>query len=207
MKELFENNQAWCQSKIDVDPKYFIEMAKGQKPRYFWVGCADSRVPANEIVGLNPGELFVQRNVANLFPHTDFNCLSALAFAVGYLKVEHVIVCGHTGCGGVRAAMEGQPLGLIDNWLRYIRDTYTHHKATLDQITDPDERANRLAEFNVFQQVANICHTTVVQEAWAAGQPLTVHGLIYELGSDRLKDLNCSVSKVSQIDAVYRINI
>lgn len=207
LSQLFRNNQEWCKSKISGDPDYFTKMAEYQDPRYLWIGCSDSRVPANEIVGLAPGELFVHRNVANLCPHTDFNCLSVLEFAVDRLQIEHVIVCGHYGCGGIRAAMEDTHLGLVDNWLRNIRDVYNRYKEELEQIADFTARSNRLSELNVYQQVTNICHTTVVQEAWSKKRSLTVHGWIYDLCTGKLKDLNCCISSVEQIDSIYRLDL
>lgn len=204
MKNLFENNENWIKSHIDKDPQFFSKSAKDQAPGYLWIGCSDSRVPANEIVGLEPGELFVHRNVANLCLHTDFNCLSVLEFAVDVLKIEHVIVCGHYNCGGVKAAMEDHSLGLVDNWLRNIRDVYAANKDELDQITDLKKRYNHLAECNVQQQVKNVCHTTIVQCAWHRGQRLTVHGWVYDLGSGKLKDLACTSTSIKDVDPVYR---
>lgn len=180
-------------------------MAEAQDPLYLWIGCSDSRVPANEIVGLEPGELFVHRNVANLFPHTDFNCLSVLEYAVDMLKIQHVIVCGHYGCGGVKAAMEDHHLGLVDNWLRNIRDVYARFKDELEAIGDKKQRYDRLAELNVMQQVLNICHTTIAQGAWSRGQPLWVHGWMYDLSTGTLKDLDCCLSSADQVEAIYRI--
>lgn len=205
LKHLFENNAQWVAGRTDKDPEYFQKMAKAQDPRYLWIGCSDSRVPANEVVGLEPGELFVHRNVANLFPHTDINSLSVLEFSVELLKIEHVIVCGHYGCGGVKAAMHDHCLGLVDNWLRNIRDVYANSKTELEAIPDPKARYNRLVELNVFQQVMNICHTTIVQGAWARGQPLSVHGWVYDLETGKLKDLNLCFSNADQLDSIYRI--
>lgn len=205
LKILFENNVQWVASKMKIDPDYFRKTAKDQLPNYLWVGCSDSRVPANEIVGLEPGELFVHRNVANLFPHTDFNCLSVLEFAVDILKIEHVIVCGHYNCGGVKAAMLDHQLGLVDNWLRNIRDVYAANKQELEMISDDGKRYNRLVELNVFQQVKNICHTTIVQEAWHRKQPLTIHGWIYDLESGKLRDLDITLSDIEDVDTIYRI--
>lgn len=202
---LFQNNKEWVESRLDRDSNYFRKMAEAQDPLYLWIGCSDSRVPANEIVGLEPGELFVHRNVANLFPHTDFNCLSVLEYAVDLLKIQHVIVCGHYGCGGVKAAMEDHHLGLVDNWLRNIRDVYARFKEELDQMTDPKQRYNRLSELNVIQQVLNVCHTTIVQSAWNRGQPLSVHGWIYDLANGRLKDLDCCLSSIDEVETIYRI--
>lgn len=205
MKILFKNNAEWVAKKLGADPEYFSRKAKEQDPLYLWIGCSDSRVPANEIVGLEPGELFVHRNVANLFPHTDFNCLSVLEFAVDILKIQHVIVCGHYGCGGVKAAMEDHQLGLVDNWLRNIRDVYSFHKDELEAITQPKQRYNRLAELNVIHQVKNIAHTTIVQDAWHRKQPLHIHGWIYKLETGALKDLNCHLSSLEDVDSIYRI--
>jgi carbonic anhydrase len=202
---LFQKNKDWVKRRIDKDPDYFRHMAEAQDPLYLWIGCSDSRVPANEIVSLEPGELFVHRNVANLFPHTDFNCLSVLEYAVDLLKIQHVIVCGHYGCGGVKAAMEDHRLGLVDNWLRNIRDVYARFKEELEQIADQKTRYDRLVELNVMQQVLNICHTTIVQGAWTRRQPLWVHGWVYDLASGMLKDLDCCISSIDQVEDIYRI--
>ena len=205
LRILFLNNKEWVAARLLQDPSYFIRMADAQDPYYLWIGCSDSRVPANEIVGLEPGELFVHRNVANLFPHTDFNCLSVLEYAVDLLKIQHVMVCGHYGCGGVKAAMEDHHLGLVDNWLRNIRDVYARFKEELDSIADPKARYDRLVELNVMQQVLNICHTTIVQGAWTRGQPLSVHGWGYDLRTGTLKDLDCCASSLDQVEEIYRI--
>jgi carbonic anhydrase len=207
LKVLFENNKEWVASRIHNDPDYFHRMAGTQVPLYLWIGCSDSRVPANEIVGLEPGELFVHRNVANLVHHTDLNCLSVLEYAVDLLKIQHVIVCGHYGCGGVQAAMEHNHLGLVDNWLRNIRDVHSHSKEELSKISDPKKRFNRLVELNVMQQVHNVCHTTIVQGAWTRGQPLWVHGWVYNMAEGTLKDLNCCVSDINQVENIYRISL
>ena len=207
LKILFENNKAWVAKKTAHNPVYFKDLAKDQNPKYLWIGCSDSRVPANEIVGLEPGELFVHRNVANLFPHTDFNCLSVLEFGVHILKVEEIIVCGHYGCSGVQAAMEDHHLGLVDNWLRNIRDVHAKSKSQLEGIDDPKLRHNFLVEQNVLQQVLNICHTTIVQEAWGEGRSLSVHGWVYDLESGHLIDLNCCVAGPEQLEEVYRIQV
>ncbi len=207
LKILFENNKKWASGQVEKNPSYFKQRAAQQDPLYLWIGCADSRVPANEIVGLEAGELFVHRNVANLFPHTDINCLSVLEFAVDLLKIKHIIVCGHYGCGGVKAAMEDHHLGLVDNWLRNIRDVYAHHQEELEKIKNLQERNNRLAELNVIQQVLNICHTTIVQGAWERGQLLHVHGWAYDMETGRLKDLNCCLSNQNQLQQIYRINV
>ncbi|MBS0605046.1 MAG: carbonate dehydratase [Verrucomicrobia bacterium] len=205
LKALFAKNQDWVASKLGVDTEYFMRMAQAQDPLYLWIGCADSRVPANEIVGLEPGELFVHRNVANLFPHTDFNCLSVLEYAIDLLKIKHVIVCGHYGCGGVQAAMEDHQLGLVDNWLRNIRDVYAKHKEELDAISDKKARHNRLVELNVLQQVLNVCHTTIAQGAWHRSQPLCVHGWVYDMETGKLKDMDCCLSSIDQVEKIYRI--
>lgn len=207
LKILFENNKEWVIRKTSQDPNFFKNLAKDQDPLYLWIGCSDSRVPANEIIGLEPGELLVHRNIANVCPHTDFNCLSVVEFAVRMLKVRHIIVCGHYGCGGVRAAMEDHQLGLVDNWLRNIRDVHAKHKGELEQISDPKVRQNRLVELNVLQQVNNVCHTTIVQEAWTQGHQLNVHGWVYNLESGRLHDLNCCISGSDQLEDIYRIHI
>ena len=204
---LFENNRLWAKSQVEQNASFFKDMAKVQDPNYLWIGCSDSRVPANEIVGLAAGELFVHRNVANLFPHTDFSALSVLEYAVDLLQVEHIIVCGHYGCGGVKAAMQEHGLGLVDNWLRHIRDVYDRFKEELEKMEDPIDRFNRLVELNVRQQLLNVCHTTIIQKAWAKGQPLCVHGWIYDLESGFLKDLNCCVSNVAQLEKIYRLEI
>lgn len=203
LKQLFDNNKLWIDQHTIKDPEYFIRMSKEQKPEYLWIGCSDSRVPANEIVGLEPGELFVHRNVANLFIHTDLNCLSVLQYAIEVLQIQHVIVCGHYGCGGVKAAMEDQQFGIIDNWLRNIRDVNAHAKKELHTIEDPTKRFDRLVELSVLQQVRNISYTTIVQNAWSRGQPLSIHGWVYELASGKLKALNCCTSSLNEVEEAY----
>ncbi|RMG17695.1 MAG: carbonate dehydratase [Planctomycetota bacterium] len=202
---LFENNRRWAEGVRAQDAEFFAKLSRQQAPDYLWIGCADSRVPATEICGLRPGEMFVHRNVANLVVHSDFNCLSVLQYAVEVLQVEHVIVCGHYGCGGVRAAMESKPHGLIDNWLRHIKDVYDWHREELDAIADPDARADRLCELNVQSQILNLGATTIVQDAWRRGQPLTIHGWIYGLGDGQLKDLDLCISDDEALPAVYRM--
>ncbi|MCB1109403.1 MAG: carbonic anhydrase [Chlamydiia bacterium] len=204
MEKLFDNNKRWAAEKIEQDPIFFKKHVDGQAPKYLWIGCSDSRIPANEMIGLEPGDVFVHRNVANVVPHTDMNCLSVLEFGVVNLGIEHIIICGHYGCGGVAAAMEKEQYGLIDNWLRNIRDVYAFKKDALDQISDPHERHCRLVEFNVEQQVMNVCHTTIVQNAWAQKKPLTVHGWVYDIATGRLKDLRCSISSLKRINPLYR---
>ncbi|HVZ21518.1 MAG TPA: carbonate dehydratase, partial [Vicinamibacterales bacterium] len=194
LPELFENNRHWARRMTTADPQFFDSLVAQQFPRYLWIGCSDSRVPANEIVGLRPGELFVHRNVANLVVHTDLNCLSVLQYAVEALKVEHVIVCGHYGCGGVRAAYEQASLGLIDNWLRHVQDVRDRHWAAVDGAGDEQARVDRLCELNVVEQVRHVCATTIVQDAWRRGQTLQVHGWIYALRDGLLRDLDCTVT-------------
>jgi carbonic anhydrase len=199
LNTLFENNRQWAKDTLKRDETFFEKLSKQQSPKYLWIGCSDSRVPANEIVGLLPGELFVHRNVANLVVHTDMNCLSVMQYAVSVLKVEHIMVTGHYGCGGVAASMEDRPHGLIDNWLRNVRETYFHYEKELNAIKDPTDRVNRLCEMNVAAQVFNVCNTTIVQEAWNQGQSLTVHGWIYGINDGLLRDLNVSVSSLAEM--------
>lgn len=205
LPELIENNREWANRMTDNDPGFFSRLADQQNPDYLWIGCSDSRVPANQIVGLDPGEVFVHRNIANVVVHSDFNCLSVLEFAVGVLKVKHIIVCGHYGCGGVKAAGDDHHLGLIDNWLRHIRDVRQKHDDTLSKISDRSARDNRLCELNVIEQVRNVCHTTVVQEAWSRNQPLSVHGWIYAVSDGILKDLEVTTASPNEMDEAYRI--
>ena len=190
---LLDQNRAWAARVRAADPTFFENLSAQQAPQYLWIGCADSRVPANQILGLAPGEIFVHRNVANVVVHSDLNCLSVLQFAVDVLKVRHVIVCGHYGCGGVRAALGGARLGLIDNWLRHVQDVRHKHAAEIDAIADPDAQLSRMCELNVAEQVLNVSQTTVVQDAWARGQELAVHGWIYSLADGLLRDLGVRV--------------
>lgn len=205
LKHLFEQNQAWAATMASEDPHYFPRLARGQAPEYLWIGCSDSRVPANQVLGLLPGEVFVARNVANVVVHTDFNLLSVMQYAVDVLRIKHIIVCGHYGCGGVRAAMEHASHGLIDNWLRHIKDVYSLHAGELRDIADPDARADRLVELNVAAQVANVCRTTIVQDAWARGQELAVHGWVYGLHDGLLQDLDLCIESAAQLEEVYRM--
>ena len=198
LDHLFANNRKWSQRIKARDPKFFDALAQQQSPRYVWIGCSDSRVPANEIVDLLPGELFVHRNVANVVVHTDLNCLSVLQYAVDVLAVEHVIVCGHYGCGGVRAALAGVSLGLIDNWLRHVRDVRDRHLAAIEELDDENARIDRLCELNVVAQVRHVCQTTIVQDAWRRGQTLSVHGWIYSLQDGLLRDLHVGDSGSDQ---------
>jgi carbonic anhydrase len=205
LENLFEKNRAWADSVKTDDPQFFEKLAAQQHPEYLWIGCSDSRVPANQIVGLLPGEVFVHRNVANIVVHTDFNCLTVLQYAVEVLKVKHVIVVGHFGCGGIKAAYESADNGLADNWLRHIKDVQFRYQDELDAISDKEERLARLCELNVQTQVANVCHTTIAQGAWARGQELSVHGWVYSLRDGLLRDLDCSVSSSAQIAEAYRV--
>ncbi len=204
---LMENNRKWSEQLREEEPEFFRKLAGQQSPEYLWIGCSDSRVPANEIVGLLPGELFVHRNVANVVVHTDMNCMSVLQYAVEVLKVRHIIVCGHYGCGGVRAAMGATPRGMIDNWLRHIKDVYFRHREALDPIRDESARVDRLCELNVVAQVYNVCYSTIVQNAWARGQELTVNGWVYGLEDGLVKDLKVSVSRPDEIPQVYRMRM
>lgn len=205
LDECFAANRRWAETTVARDPGFFKRLEGLQNPDLLWIGCSDSRLPPNEIIGRAPGELFVHRNVANLVEHTDVNCLSVLQYAIDVLQVKHVIVCGHYGCGGVRAAMTTQPLGLIDNWLRHIRDVHLWNREELSAIPDPMVRADRLAELNVEAQVANVCHTTIVQDAWRRGQTVTVHGWIYSLRDGLLRDLGVVVESQDQIPPEYRL--
>ena len=205
LDECLAANRRWAKAAVEQDPGYFERLVALQNPDLLWIGCSDSRLPPNEIIGRAPGELFVHRNVANLVEHTDVNCLSVLQYAIDVLQVKHIIVCGHYGCGGVRAAMMTQPLGLIDNWLRHVRDVHLWNREELSAIADPFARADRLAELNVEAQVANVCHTTIVQDAWRRGQKVTVNGWIYSLKDGLLRDLQKSIESPDQIPPEYRV--
>ncbi|MBX3082256.1 MAG: carbonate dehydratase [Anaerolineae bacterium] len=205
LKHLFDNNRVWAAEMLQRDPQFFEKLVAQQTPQYLWIGCADSRVPANEITGLMPGEVFVHRNIANVVVHTDLNCLSVIQYAVEVLKVKHIIVCGHYGCGGVAAAMQTKEFGLIDNWLRHLKDLYQKHEAELEGIEDTALRLDRFCELNVVDQVYHVCHTTIVQGAWRRGQELAVHGWIYGIRDGMLKDLEVYVESADELDAVYRM--
>ncbi|MGI9241959.1 MAG: carbonate dehydratase [Verrucomicrobiales bacterium] len=194
LKHLFENNQAWADGIRERDPEFFLKLSQQQFPAYLWIGCSDSRVPANEIVGMLPGELFVHRNIANLVVHTDLNCLSVMQFAVEILKVKHIIVCGHYGCSGVRAAFQRDRIGLADNWLRHVQDVRDKHHGELAELDSVSRACDRLCELNVVEQVSNVCQTTIAREAWERGQELSVHGWIYGLKDGRLRDLDVTTS-------------
>ena len=204
LNHLFENNQAWAGRLRQQDPDFFLKLSRQQSPGYLWIGCSDSRVPANEIVGLLPGELFVHRNIANLVVHTDLNCLSVMQFAVDILKVRHIIVCGHYGCSGVQAVLRRDRIGLSDNWLRHVEDVREKHQPRLAGITGGAVACDRLCELNVIEQVVNVCQTTIVRDAWERGQALAVHGWIYGLQNGLLHDLDMTVATFQETPAVYR---
>lgn len=205
LKHLFDNNRAWSRRIRERDPEFFETLSRQQAPDYLWIGCSDSRVPANEIVDLLPGELFVHRNVANVVVPTDMNCMSVLQYAVEVLRVKHIIVTGHYGCGGVRVALGDHQMGLIDNWLRHIKDVYTKYEAELAAIADVDARADRLCELNVIEQVRNVCHTTIVQNAWARGASLSVHGWVYGLKDGLVHDLNVCLTGPQDLNKIYHM--
>ena len=203
LSHLFDNNRAWAAGMTARDPAFFDRLAHQQSPRYLWIGCADSRVPANDIVGLLPGELFVHRNVANVVVHTDLNCLSVLQYAVDVLRVEHIIVCGHYGCGGVLAAYRARPLGLIDNWLRHVQDVADRHIELLARCADEATRVDRLCALNVLEQAVHVCRTTAVQDAWARGQSLAVHGWVYRLQDGLLRHLGFGAASAEEVAGSY----
>ena len=201
---LFENNKQWAEQMLKNNPDYFSRLVKQQKPKYLWIGCSDSRVPANQIIGLDPGEVFVHRNVANQVIHSDMNCLSVIQFAVDVLKVEHIIVCGHYGCGGVKAVLDESKNGLVDNWINHIYDTRHHHREVLNCCDDFDSKVDRLCELNVIEQVINVCNTSIVRDVWERGQKLSVNGMIYGLHDGRLRDLNISLTSRDGIEQKYQ---
>jgi carbonic anhydrase len=207
LSHLFESNKAWAEHIRQQDPDFFIKLSQQQLPSYLWIGCSDSRVPANQIVGLLPGELFVHRNVANLVVHTDLNCLSVMQFAVDILKVRHIIVCGHYGCSGVQAVMRGDRVGLSDNWLRHVQDVRQMHHKHLASVGGDSAASDRLCELNVIEQVANVCRTTIARDAWERGQELAVHGWIYGIKDGHLRDLNFTVSDFNETLTAYRAAI
>ncbi len=203
LASLFQRNRDWAKSMTDRDPEFFARLVRQQTPEYLWIGCSDARVPANDLMGMAPGELFVHRNIANLVHNIDINLMSVLEYAVNVLKIRHIIVCGHYGCGGVRAALDRQEFGLIDNWLRKIKDIYAANKDTLDREKDPEQRLNLLCEINVRQQALNICHTSIVQNAWRAGQELVVHGWIYSIADGLIKDLGIKIDGPQALEPIY----
>ena len=204
-KKILDNNKLWVESQLAIDKEYFKDLAKGQQPPLLWIGCSDSRVPANEIIGAKPGEVFVHRNIANMVIHSDMNMLSVLDYAVNVLKVKHVIVCGHYGCGGVKAAMGNQSIGLIDNWIRHIKDVYRLHEHYLNTFEDEEERFNKFVEVNAQEQVFDLAKTSIVQNAWKNGQDLTLHGWTYGLNSGYVTDLGVNMGSNSELDEVYRL--
>lgn len=204
LNHLFDSNAAWAAARVAQDPDYFNRLSQGQKPGYLWIGCADSRVPANEIMGLAPGDVFVHRNVANVVVQSDFNCLSVMQYAVDALQVPHIMVVGHYGCGGVHAALHGDRVGLADNWIRHVRDVGDRHADRLEAIEDEHLRYRRLCELNVIEQVLHVCQTTVVEDAWSRGQSLSVHGWIYDLKDGRLQDLGLTVIETNNMLKRYQ---
>jgi carbonic anhydrase len=204
LSHLFESNKAWADRIRQRDPEFFVKLSRQQSPSYLWIGCSDSWVPANEIVGLLPGELFVHRNIANVVVHTDLNCLSVMQFAVDVLKVRHIIVCGHYGCSGVRAALHGERHGLVDNWLRHVQDVRSKHESRLSGLSADADQGDRLCELNVIEQVANVCDTSIVRDAWERQQELAVHGWIYGLRDGLLRDLNTTVAVRSEGASAYQ---
>lgn len=204
-KTLLDGNKKWVKAKLEQDPEFFERLAHGQKPEILWIGCSDSRVPANEITGTQPGDIFVHRNIANMVVHSDMNMLSVLHYAVEVLKVRHVIVCGHYGCGGVEAAMNGKQFGLIDNWLRHIKDVYRYHHDELDAITDPTARKRRFVELNVIEQVHDLGKTSIVQNAWMKGQALHIHGWVYDVHDGIIRDLNTTFHCAKDLHPVYHL--
>ncbi|OOG74211.1 carbonate dehydratase [Flavobacterium sp. A45] len=205
-KKILENNKKWVEDQLDLDPEYFKDLAKSQQPPLLWIGCSDSRVPANEIIGAKPGEVFVHRNIANMVIHSDMNMLSVLDYAVNVLKVKHVIVCGHYGCGGVKAAMGNDSIGIIDNWIRHIKDIYRLHDKYLNSILDEDERFNAFVEINVKEQVFDLAKTSIIQSAWNNGNEVTIHGWVYGLNSGFVTDLGVNFSSDKDLDEVYQLN-
>jgi carbonic anhydrase len=203
IQNLLENNRAWAAKIVRQDPDFFARLARQQSPQYLWIGCSDSRVPANEIVGLPPGELFVHRNIANVVVHTDLNCLSVMQFAVDLLKVQHIIVCGHYGCSGVRSALANERVGLSDNWLRHVQDVRERHAGQLVGIPHTTDRERRLCELNVIEQVTHVCQTSIIQDAWKRQQPLSVHGWIYGLENGLVRDLGYTVAHPDMVRSGY----
>jgi carbonic anhydrase len=204
-KKIIDNNKKWVEKTLSLDPHYFQDLAKEQKPPLLWIGCSDSRVPANEIIGTKSGEVFVHRNIANMVIHTDMNMLSVLDYAVNVLRIRHIIVCGHYGCGGVKAAMGNESIGIIDNWIRHIKDVYRLHHVYLDSIIDENDRFNKFVELNVKEQVFDLAKTSIVQSAWRHGQDLTLHGWVYGLNSGFVTDLDVNISSEKELDQVYQL--
>ncbi|QJQ96647.1 MULTISPECIES: carbonate dehydratase [Halomonadaceae] len=205
MQELLERNRLWAETICQQEPNFFSRLSQQQQPDYLWIGCSDSRVPANQIIDLPPGEVFVHRNVANLLYHNDMNALSVVQYAVDVLKVKHILIVGHYGCGGVRAAMTGGEHGIVDFWLHSVRELYSRHRKELCEL-ETEEQVDRLCELNVKAQVDNLCRTKIIQSAWQRGQPLAVHGWVYGLGDGRVKDLDCTMEGLDQVPQLYRVN-
>lgn len=206
-KQLLENNKKWVQRQLEIDPNFFSDLAKGQNPPILWIGCSDSRVPANEIIGAKPGDVFVHRNIANMVVHSDMSMLSVLDYAVNVLKVKHIIVCGHYGCGGVATAMTNKQVGLIDNWIRHIKDVYRFRKYDIESISDNEERFNRFVEVNVEEQVQNLAKTSIIQNAWVNGQDVHLHGWVYSIADGLVRDLDSHYTSSDQLDNMYQIGI
>jgi carbonic anhydrase len=204
-KKILDNNKQWVENQLKIDPNYFKDLSQGQNPPLLWIGCSDSRVPANEIIGAKPGEVFVHRNIANMVVHSDMNMLSVLDYAVNALKIKHVIVCGHYGCGGIKAAMGNNSIGIIDNWIRHIKDVYRLHHHELNAISNETDRFNRFVEVNVIEQVCDLAKTSIVQSAWNSGQELTLHGWVYGLNSGFVTDLKVNFSSNKDLDDVYQL--
>lgn len=205
-KKIFNNNKEWVKSHLEADPHYFKELSEGQKPPILWIGCSDSRVPANEVTGTKPGEVFVHRNIANMVIHTDMSMLSVLDYAVNVLEVRHVIVCGHYGCGGINAALTSKKFGIIDNWLRHIKDVYRMHKEEIDALQTEDQKQRRMVELNVQEQVFDLAKTSIIQQAWANDKFLQVHGIVYDIANGILKDLGVNFNSNEDMDQVYRFD-
>jgi carbonic anhydrase len=205
LKNLFEQNKKWAAAIKEEQPDFFRDLSKQQNPEYLWIGCSDSRVPANQIVDVLPGEIFVHRNIANLVIHTDMNCLSVIQYAVDVLQVKHIIVCGHYGCGGIKAALENKEHGLIDNWLLHIKDIYRCYQEKIDLLDTEEKKINLLCELNVIRQVENVCHTTIVQNAWKNGQKLAVHGWLYSIEDGILRDMDVCIANLNELSHTHRI--
>ena len=205
-KKILDNNKKWVENHLKIDPNFFEGLSKGQNPPLLWIGCSDSRVPANEIIGAGPGEVFVHRNIANMVIHSDMNMLSVLDYAVNALKIKHIIVCGHYGCGGIKAAMGNESIGIIDNWIRHIKDIYRFNQKELDDIVDVEERFNRFVEVNVKEQVFDLAKTSIVQSAWKTGQNLTLHGWVYGLNSGYVTDLDVNVTNNDDLGKIYKLD-
>ena len=206
-KKILENNQKWVEEKLSLNPNFFSKLAQGQQPPLLWIGCSDSRVPANEIIGAEPGEVFVHRNIANMVIHSDINMLSVLDYAVNVLKVKHVIVCGHYGCGGVQTAMTNKQVGIIDNWIRHIKDVYRFHKKELDAISNEQERFDRFVELNVYEQVQDLAKTSIIQNAWARKQDIHLHGWVYGINNGIIKDLDITLKDNHSLEAVDQVGV